>query len=60
MMSNAFHIQTACINNDFIAGQATIENQAQVIALLVKTAEWLKSNGSSQWSALLEGNSRSN
>lgn len=40
----------------FTAGQAREEEAEELTALLVETAVWLKSKGSSQWSSLLEGN----
>lgn len=37
------------------AHQAQPEDSEAVMALLLKTAQWFKSRGSSQWNALLEG-----
>lgn len=39
----------------FTAGQARTEDAAEITALLQEIARWLRSKGSTQWSALLEG-----
>jgi hypothetical protein len=43
------------IQNHIKVFQAKEEDTAAVLQLLVNTAEWLKSKGSTQWSALLQG-----
>jgi len=43
------------LGQGLVVHQATAEDTPQVMALLVKTAQWLKSQGSTQWSAILEG-----
>ncbi|MFW5436139.1 GNAT family N-acetyltransferase [Paenibacillus apiarius] len=43
------------ISDDIAAAQAAPEDTGAVRSLLVQTAEWLRSRGSSQWSGLLDG-----
>lgn len=43
------------IEPDIHVHQAKTEDMEAVLQLLVSTAEWLKSKGSSQWNALLRG-----
>ncbi|MCE5168618.1 GNAT family N-acetyltransferase [Paenibacillus profundus] len=50
-----FTIKEDMIADDIAAAQATPEDTSAVMSLLVQTAEWLRSKGSSQWSGLLEG-----
>lgn len=54
-MQQSFTIVQDTINEDFRAVLAEQEDTGAVMALLTETAEWLRSQGSSQWSALLEG-----
>ncbi|MGG4479840.1 GNAT family N-acetyltransferase [Paenibacillus illinoisensis] len=54
-MKHSFKIITEYINDDFRAMQAQPEDTEDVLSLLRETAEWLRSQGSSQWSALLKG-----
>ncbi|MGF9695390.1 GNAT family N-acetyltransferase [Paenibacillus sp. MABNR03] len=54
-MNHSFKIISEYINDDFRAMQAQPEDTEEVLSLLVETAEWLRSQGSSQWSALLKG-----
>jgi RimJ/RimL family protein N-acetyltransferase len=41
--------------SEFKASRARLEDTEAVKQLLVRTAQWLKSKGSTQWSGLLEG-----
>lgn len=52
---HSFRISSEYINDGFQAVQAKPENTEAVMSLLVETAEWLQSQGSSQWNALLKG-----
>ncbi|PQP80191.1 GNAT family N-acetyltransferase [Paenibacillus sp. PCH8] len=52
---HSFRISSEYINDGFQAVQAEPGDTEDVISLLVETAEWLQSQGSSQWSALLKG-----
>lgn len=45
----------AALNNGFNVQQATLEDAAEIQTLLIKTAEWLKSTGSTQWNQILAG-----
>ncbi|WP_164848665.1 GNAT family N-acetyltransferase [Paenibacillus sp. DCT19] len=54
-MQQSFTMIQDTINEDFRAVLAEQEDTEVVMALLTETAEWLQSQGSSQWSALLEG-----
>lgn len=54
-MTHSFTIRSQYINNGFQAVQAQPEDTEEVRSLLVETASWLKSQGSSQWNALLQG-----
>ncbi|MDR6722482.1 ribosomal protein S18 acetylase RimI-like enzyme [Paenibacillus amylolyticus] len=54
-MEQSFTIIQDIINEDFRATLAEPKDTEAVMALLTETAEWLRSQGSSQWSALLEG-----
>lgn len=47
--------QIGTIHSDVKVFQAKIEDTEAVLQLLVQTAQWLKSKGSTQWSGLLEG-----
>jgi hypothetical protein len=53
MFTRTDHIGT--IQSDIEVFQAREEDTAAVLQLLVNTAEWLKSKGSTQWSGLLQG-----
>ncbi|MGQ8871608.1 GNAT family N-acetyltransferase [Paenibacillus sp. TSA_86.1] len=55
MMTESFTIRNPYINDNFQAVHAQPEDTEEVLSLLVETASWLKSQGSSQWSALLQG-----
>ncbi|MGG1571686.1 GNAT family N-acetyltransferase [Fictibacillus sp. NRS-1165] len=50
-----FTIINAAVNDEVLAYQASAEDTQEVMGLLVNTAQWLKSKGSTQWSELLEG-----
>lgn len=50
-----FTIINSNVNEEITARQAVAEDTEQVMRLLVRTAQWLKSKGSTQWSELLEG-----
>ncbi|MEK3707544.1 GNAT family N-acetyltransferase [Paenibacillus sp. FSL R7-0198] len=54
-MRHSFKISSEYINDGFQAVQAKPEDTEDVMSLLVETAEWLQSQGSSQWNALLKG-----
>lgn len=54
-MMHSFRISSEYINDGFQAVQAKPEDTEDVMSLLVETAEWLQSQGSSQWNALLKG-----
>lgn len=54
-MKHSFRISTDYINGEFKAIQAQPEDTEEVKRLLLETAEWLRSQGSSQWNALLNG-----
>ncbi|THF79545.1 GNAT family N-acetyltransferase [Cohnella fermenti] len=47
---------TQKVNEEIRVREARPEDAARVMELLVQTAAWLRSMGSSQWGALLEGN----
>nr|WP_261771718.1 GNAT family N-acetyltransferase [Paenibacillus xylanexedens] len=55
MMIHTFTIHSQYINDGFQAVQAQPEDTEEVLSLLAETASWLKSKGSSQWNALLQG-----
>ncbi|MWC27973.1 GNAT family N-acetyltransferase [Paenibacillus sp. MMS18-CY102] len=48
-------ISDAHVTEDIFAIQAKEDDTAEVMALLIQTAEWFKRNGSTQWSGLLQG-----
>ncbi|PWW33155.1 MULTISPECIES: GNAT family N-acetyltransferase [Paenibacillus] len=54
-MKHLFSITSDYINDEFKALQAQPEDTEDVMSLLMETAEWLRSQGSSQWNALLKG-----
>ncbi|WP_145412617.1 N-acetyltransferase [Paenibacillus xylanexedens] len=54
-MTHTFTIHSQYINDGFQAVQAQPEDTEEVLSLLAETASWLKSKGSSQWNALLQG-----
>lgn len=43
------------VSKDVVASQAVAAETDEIMGLLVRTAQWLQSKGSSQWSELLEG-----
>ncbi|MNV76620.1 Acetyltransferase (GNAT) family protein [compost metagenome] len=55
-MEHTFEILIPTINNKFEPALAQPEDTEEIMSLLVETAEWLRSRGSSQWEGLLEGN----
>ncbi|PYE52350.1 GNAT family N-acetyltransferase [Paenibacillus barcinonensis] len=54
-MTHTFNIHSESIHDNFRAVQAGPEDTDDVQSLLLETALWLQSQGSSQWSALLDG-----
>lgn len=54
-MGNSFDILLPEINNQFRVAVAQSEDAEEVMSLMVEIAEWLNSQGSSQWGGLLEG-----
>ncbi|MFC4099511.1 GNAT family N-acetyltransferase [Paenibacillus xanthanilyticus] len=52
---NSFIIHQSNVQEGIVARQATPEDTEAVLALLLGTAKWLQSTGSTQWSALLRG-----
>ena len=50
-----FHLIQHELPPAFRVQQATIEDTQEIQHLLMQTARWLQAQGSSQWSALLEG-----
>lgn len=55
-MTQSFDIKsTTLMNGQYTIGQAQEENTKAILALLLDTAKWLRSKGSTQWSALLNG-----
>lgn len=52
---NAFTIHRSVVQEGIIARQAKPEDTEAVLELLLGTAKWLQSTGSSQWGALLRG-----
>ncbi|CAI6027626.1 hypothetical protein PAECIP112173_00506 [Paenibacillus sp. JJ-100] len=54
-MKHPFTIRKRYINDGYEAVQAQSGDTEEVLSLLVESASWLKSQGSSQWSALLQG-----
>ncbi len=50
-----FNITNPAVNHEVRAFQAAAGDTEEVMALLVRTAQWLQSKGSTQWSELLEG-----
>ncbi|AOV07797.1 GNAT family N-acetyltransferase [Sporosarcina ureilytica] len=54
-MTQTFTISNQNINSQFTMVQAEVEHTAEILALLVETAKWLRSKGSTQWNALLDG-----
>jgi GNAT superfamily N-acetyltransferase len=54
-MTHSFTIRNQYINDGFQAVQAQSGDTEEILSLLVETASWLESQGSSQWNALLQG-----
>ncbi|WP_337101191.1 GNAT family N-acetyltransferase [Paenibacillus sp. YIM B09110] len=55
-MTQIFSIEKATLlSGAFTIGQAKQEDTEEILALLMETAKWLQSKGSTQWSALLSG-----
>ncbi|MDS9471129.1 N-acetyltransferase [Sporosarcina pasteurii] len=54
-MSQTFTISNRNIASQFTMHQAKVEHTSDILALLVESAKWLQSKGSTQWNALLDG-----
>lgn len=54
-MTTTFTINNPKINHQFIMEQAQTPDSNEILDLLVETAKWLHSKGSTQWNALLQG-----
>ncbi|WP_139991844.1 MULTISPECIES: GNAT family N-acetyltransferase [Paenibacillus] len=55
MSANTHTDPIGTILNDIKVFQAKPEDTAEVLELLIQTAQWLKSKGSTQWGGLLHG-----
>lgn len=54
-MNSHYKIMVSTIHDQMEVAPAQPEDTEEVMSLLVETAEWLKSRGSTQWEGLLEG-----
>lgn len=54
-MQKHYKIITSTINDQFEVAVAEPNETEEIMSLLIETAEWLKSKGSTQWNGLLNG-----